>query len=155
MTRKGGPRGPPEGRKDEELWQNHGTEESIQRTLDLILEVELSDETSEDPDFIYGDIVHDTETEEPIALVVVNVPGLLAMEWELGDGETLADLNPKCPDDDDVIVVVPLSVLEDYMPDWDTREAAIPLDQLVEDDVPFAPFPSLRLVRVKDSHLRE
>lgn len=155
MTRKGGPHGPPEGRKEEEPWEDHGTEESIQRTLDLILEIELSDENDEEPDFIYGDIVHDTEAEEPIALVVVNVPGLVAMEWELGDGETLADRNPKCPDDDDVIVVVRLGLLEDHIPDWDIREAAIPLEELVQDDVPFAPFPSLRLVRVKDSHLRE
>lgn len=155
MTRKGGPYGPPEERIDEEPWQDHGTEESIQRTLDLILEAELRDDTDEEPDFIYGDIVHDTEAEEPIALVVVNVPGLLALEWELGNGDTLAGRNPKCPDDDDVIVVVPLGVLEDYMPEWDTREAAIPLEKLVEDEVPFAPFPSLRLVRVQDSHLRD
>ena len=54
-----------------------------------------------------------------------------------------------------MIVVVPLGVLEDYMPDWDTGEAAISHEQLVDDEVPFAPFLSLRLVRVKDSHLRE
>ena len=41
------------------------------------------------------------------------------------------------------------------MPDWDEREVPIPLKQLVEDEVPFAPFPSLQLVRVEDSHLRE
>lgn len=155
MTRKGGPRGPPEGRKEEEPWQDPGSDKSLQRTLDLVLEVELSDESDNEPDFIYGDIVHDTEADEPIALAVVNVPGLIALEWEFEDGETLADRNPKCPDDDDVIVVTPIGVLEDYMPDWDTREAAIPLEQLVKDEVPFAPFPSLRLVRVEDSHLRD
>ena len=118
------------------------------------MEVKLSDD-EEEPDFIYGDIVHDTEADEPIALVVVNVPGLTAEEWEFEDGNTLADRNKKCPDDDDVIVVTPLNVLENYLPNWDKREAAIKLEQLVEDNVPFAPFPSLRLVRVQDSHLRE
>lgn len=154
MTRKGGPYGPPDERKEEEPWQERGSEESLQRTLDLALEVELSDD-EEEPDFIYGDIVHDTEADEPIALVVVNVPGLTAEEWEFEDGNTLADRNKKCPDDDDVIVVTPLDVLENYLPNWDKREAAIKLEQLVEDNVPFAPFPSLRLVRVQDSHLRE
>ena len=154
MTRKGGSRGPPEERKDEEPWQGSGADESLQRTLDLALEIEL-DNDEERPDFIYGDIVHDTEAEEPIALVVVNVPNLTAEEWEFEDGDTLADRNEKCPNDDDAIVVVPLEVLEEHMPDWDTREVAIPLDKLVKEEIPFAPLPSLRLVRVKDSPLRE
>lgn len=65
------------------------------------------DDTEEEPDFIYGDIVHNTETEEPIALVVVNVPGLEICEWEFEDGETLADRTDKCPEDDEVVIVVP------------------------------------------------
>ena len=152
MPRKGG--GPPEGRTDEEQWQPPGREEPLQRSLDMALELELDDE-EEDPDFIYGDIVHDNEAEEPIALVVVNIPGLELDEWEFEDGDTLADKTPKYPDDDEVIVVSPLDVLEEYMPRWDEREAAIPLEELVEDEIPFAPFPSLQLVRVKDSHLRD
>ena len=154
MTRKGGPRGPPDERKEEEPWQESGVEESVQRTLDLALEIEW-DEDKDEPDFIYGDIVHDTESEEPIALVVVNVPGLVAEEWKFEDGDTLADRNERCPGDDEVIIVVPLSVLEEHMPDWDSRKAAIPIDELIEDEIPFAPFPSLRLVRVQDSHLRD
>lgn len=155
MTRKGGPRGPPEGRKEEETWQDSGADESLQRTLDLALEVEWENDDEEEPEFIYGDIVHDTEAEEPIALVVVNIPGMTAEEWEFEDGDTLADRSKKCPDDEEVIIVVPLGVLEEYKPDWDTRQAAIPLDELVEEEIPFAPFPALRLVRVEDSHLRD
>lgn len=150
MGRKSG--SPPDRRGDEEPWQPPEAEEPLQRSLDLALTVGSVDE--EDPEFIYGDIAHDTEVEESIALVVVNIPALTAEEWEVEDG-TLADMNPKIPDDDDVIVVVPLDVLEDYMPDWDEREEEIPLDQLVEDEIPFAPFPSLQLIRVQDSHLRE
>ena len=152
MPRKGG--GPPKGRTDEEQWQPPGREEPLQRSLDMALEIELDDE-EEDPDFIYGDIVHDTEADEPIALVVVNIPGLELDEWEFEDGDTLADKTPKYPDDDEVIVVSPLDVLEEYMPRWDERGAAIPLEELVEDEIPFAPFPSLQLVRVEDSHLRD
>ncbi|MDB9247924.1 hypothetical protein PN419_02715 [Halorubrum ezzemoulense] len=120
----------------------------------MALELELDSE-EKDPDFIYGDIVHDTEAEEQIALVVVNVPGLELTDWEFEDGDTLAAKTPKYPDDDEVIVVTPLGVLEESMPRWDEREVAIPLEDLVEDEIPFAPFPSLQLVRVKDSHLRE
>ena len=152
MPRKGG--GPPDGRTDEEQWQPPGREEPLQRSLDMALELELDDE-EEDPEFIYGDIVHDTEADEPIALVVVNIPGLELDEWEFEDGETLADKTPKYPDDDEVIVVTPLDVLEEYMPRWDKREAAIPLEELVDEEIPFAPFPSLQLVRVQDSHLRD
>lgn len=152
MTRKGGSRGPPDERKEEEQWKPPEADEPIQRSLDLAIELESDDE---EPDFIYGDIVHDEEVEEPIALVVVNIPGLTAEEWELESGDTLADQNEKCPNDDDVIIVVPLEVLENYMPDWDTREAAIPLEKLIDDEVPFAPFPSLQLILVKKSHLRK
>jgi len=152
MPRKGG--GPPDGRTDEEQWQPPGREEPLQRSLDMALELELDDE-EEDPEFIYGDIVHDTEADEPIALVVVNIPGLELDEWEFEDGDTLADKTPKYPDDDEVIVVTPLDVLEEYMPRWDKREAAIPLEELVDEEIPFAPFPSLQLVRVQDSHLRD
>lgn len=152
MTKKGG--GPPKKRLDEEPWQPPGAEEPLQRSLDLALQRE-DDAGEEDPEFIYGDIVHDTEADEPIALVVVNVPGIELDEWEFEDGDTLADKTPKYPDDDFVVVVVPLNVLEDYLPRWDEREVPIDIKELVEDEIPFAPFPSLQLVRVEDSHLRD
>ena len=151
MTRKTG--GSPSDRYDEEPWQPPEAEEPLQRSLDLALQRDPNED--EEPEFIYGDIVHDTEVEESIALVVVNVPGLDADEWEFEDEETLADKTPKYPDDDDVIVVVPLDVLEDYLPDWDKRKSPIDIEQLIEDEIPFAPFPSLQLVRVQESHLRD
>jgi hypothetical protein len=151
MPRKGG--SPPTDRGDEEKWEPPGADEPLQRSLDLALEPDNEDE--EKPEFIYGDIVHDTEADNPIALVVVNIPGLTAEDWEFEDGDSLADRTDKFPDNDYVVVVVPLDVLEDYLPNWDEREAPVDIDQLVEDEVPFAPFPSLQLVRVEDSHLRE
>lgn len=153
MTRKGG--GPSPERLDEEPWQPPSAEEPLQRSLDLALEREGEDRDTEEVEFLYGDIVHNTEADEPIALVVVNVPGLNCDEWEFEDGDTLADRNDKCPDDDYVVVVVPLTVLDDYMPYWEDREVPIDIDQLIEDEIPFAPFPSLQLIRVKDSHLRK
>jgi len=151
MPRKGG--SPPSDRGDEEKWEPPGADEPLQRSLDLALELDNDDD--DEPEFIYGDIVHNKEADKPIALVVVNIPGLKAEEWEFEDGDSLADRTDKYPDDDYVVVVVPLDVLKDYLPNWDKREAPVDIDQLVEDEVPFAPFPSLQLVRVEDSHLRE
>ena len=153
MTKKGG--GPPKERLDEEPWQPPEAEEPLQRSLDLALEREDTSDEEEEPEFIYGDIVHDTEADEPIVLVVVNILELKADDWEFENGDTLAGLTDKYPDDDYVVVVVPLGVLEDYLPNWDERKSPIDIDELVEDEIPFAPFPSLQLVRVEDSHLRE
>lgn len=108
----------------------------------------------EDETFVYGDIVHDEEQEEPEDLVVVNVPSLRADQWEVNGG-TLADQNPTCPSDDVVVVVVPLLELDEYMPDWDEREEEIPIEQLEEDDVTAYVCPGMRLDRVRKSHLRD
>lgn len=152
MPRKSG--SPPTNRDEEESWKPPGSEEPLQRSLDLALEIEIDTEEKEEPEFIYGDIVRDTEAENPINLVVANIPGLTAEEWEFEDG-TLANRDEKYPDDDSVVVVVSLRELEEYMPDWDEREIPIELAKLIEDDISFSAYPSLRLVRIKNSHLRE
>ncbi|WP_409226635.1 hypothetical protein [Halobacterium salinarum] len=154
MTRKTG--GPPAGRTDEDSWTPPGSDEPIQRSLDIAIRRDSEEDLDDDEcDFIYGDIVHDDEADEPIALVVVNLPGIDAEEWEFDDGETLADRTPKYPNDDDIVIVVPLDVLDEYLPYWDERETPLPIEQLVDDEVPFAPFPSLQLVLVEKSHLRD
>lgn len=102
---------------------------------------------------MYGDIVHDEEPTDPEDRVVVNLPQKVASQWEV-EGGTLADQNPACPATDDVIIVVLLKELNEYMPDWDQREEEIPLKQLEEDDVLYRAYPSMRLDQVGDSHLR-
>ena len=110
MTKKSG--GPPKEQLDEEPWQPPEAEEPLQRSLDLALQRDEEESNDDDPEFLYGDIVHDTESEEPIAFVVVNIPDITAEEWEFEDG-TLADRSKKYPDDDYVVVVTPLGVLDD------------------------------------------
>lgn len=46
----------------------------------------------------------------------MNLPGVPADQWEI-DGGTLADQNPMYPVQDDVIMVVSLLELGEYMPD--------------------------------------
>lgn len=118
-------------------------------SLDLSVKDEEDDET-----FIYGDIVHDEKELEPDDLVVVNLPDVPADQWEVKGG-TLADQNPTCPRQDNVVIVVPLLELNEYMPDWDKREEEIPIDQLNKDEVTTYIYPGSRLDRVEDSYLRE
>lgn len=150
MPQKGGGGGdPPQTTNRNERPILTGSGRAIPGSLDRSDEDEEDDET-----FVYGDIVHDEEQEEPDDLVVVNVPDVRADQWEVNGG-TLADQNPTCPPHDDVVIVVPLVELDEYMPDWDEREEEIPLEQLEEDGVTAYVYPGMRLDRVGDSHLRE
>jgi len=146
MPRKGGGGGnPPEG------------EEQMIRTTEGLVAgaVDRSTEFEEDEQgFVYGDIVHDEEPEDPEDLVVVNLPDMRADEWEM-DGGTLADRHPACPAWDDVIIVVPLLELGEYIPEWDEREDQISLERLEKDDITTFVYPSMRLDLVEPSHLRD
>ena len=104
--------------------------------------------------FVYGDIVHEEGEKNPEDLVVVNLPDVPADRWQI-DGGTLADQNPTCPRDDDVVIAVPLPELDAYMSDWDEREEEIPLDQLDDDGVTTFAYPSMRLDLIEPSHLRD
>jgi len=119
-------------------------------SLDRTDEFESEDEF----EFVYGDIVHDEEQTEPEDLVVVNIPETRIDQWEI-EGGTLSDQNPGCPGHDDVIIVVLLLELDDYLSDWNEREDEIPLDQLDEDGVSWLAYPSLRLDLIEPSHLRD
>lgn len=106
-------------------------------------------------EFIYGDIVQDEEAEDdPERLVVVNVTGEMANEWFVTEDTTLADQNPSCREHDEVIVVVEYEILEMSFPDWQEREEDIPLERLEEEEVPYTPYPALRLNLIQESHLR-
>ena len=148
MARKTGSGGPPEDRSEEEPWQPEGADKPLQRSLDL-----GADPDAEEIDLIYGDIVQDAEVRDSERYIVVNLPGKTADEWDV-DGETLAEQNPECPDDDEVVIVVIKEILDKRIPDWDSREKEIPLKRLRDEDIPYDVFPSLRLVIIEWSHLR-
>lgn len=154
MARKGGTRGPPENRQQEQQWQPTETNRIVRRADDKAVDIEIAEE---DFAFIYGDVVHDAEDDEredSLQFVVVNTPDITAMEWEYED-RTLADRNPGYPTDDDVVVCVEREILDDYLPEWDEREEDLPLEQLRNDEIECFVAPSLRLVLVEESHLRE
>ncbi|QIB76505.1 hypothetical protein G3I44_14160 [Halogeometricum borinquense] len=112
---------------------------------------------------MYGDIVYDrdrvdedeVEEEDTSLFVVVNLPEASIAEWEVDDGETVADRDPHYPPTDDVVVVVERDVLDEEIPSWDEREAELPLEALDEAGVAYTPYPSLRLRLYEPSHLRD
>lgn len=109
----------------------------------------------DEDEFIYGDIVKDEEAEDdPERLVVVNLTGEKANEWFVTEDTTLADQNSSCREHDEVIVVVEYEILEVSFPNWKEREEDIPLEQLEDEEVPYTPYPSLRLDLIQGSHLR-
>lgn len=109
----------------------------------------------EEFEFMYGDIVEDEEAEnDPEKLVVANVTDEKANEWFVTENTTLADQNPSCPDDDDVIVTVEYDALQVSFPDWKEREEDIPLERLEDEEVPYTTYPALRLDLIQGSHLR-
>lgn len=146
MPRKGGGgQSPPDG--EDRIVHTPG-KGPLPGTLDRSTEAEKDKQS-----FVYGDIVHDEEQTDPDDLVVVNLPGVSADRWPV-DGGTLADQNPACPTQDDVIVMVLLLELVEYMPDWKERTEEIALDQLRDDSVTLFVHPGMRLDLVEPSHLR-
>lgn len=152
MPRKGSS-GPPEGRSEEESIEPSESEDPLAGALDAA--VELEREEGDEIRFIYGDVVQDREDEDPTKLVAVNTPDEHADEWEIDGETTLAEMNPKYPERDDVVIVVPKDDLDEYDEDWDEREEEYELDTLREDAVDYEPYPSRRLILIEESHLRE
>ncbi|MDZ7688693.1 MAG: hypothetical protein U5J64_08245 [Halobacteriales archaeon] len=150
MARKGRSTGPTEDRTEEEPWEPE-SDRSVNRTLDESVEIEIEEG---DFAFIYGDIVNDADADDPEDLVVVNIPESTAEKWTY-EGQTLSDRYPSCPPDDEVVVCVKKQVLDEYMPNWDSRKYDIPLAQLREDEIAFSAYPSIQLILVEESHLRE
>lgn len=136
------------------------SDEPLPGSLDLVLDLDVEVDPEDDDDdeealFVYGDIVRDRETDSSNDLVGVNVPGISAKELELMDRETLAGRNPGYPADDEVIFCTPKEVIDERIDYWQQRSRPIQISKLIEDEIPFQPFPHHRLVLVEKSHLRE
>lgn len=124
-------------------------EEPISGSMDQSTEYQ-----GDEQEFVYDDIVHEEGHEDPEDLVVVNLPDIPANRWQV-DGGTLSDQHPTCRPQDDVVIVVPLPELDEYMPEWDEREEEISFDQLEEDEVTGFTYPGGRLDLIEPSHLRD
>lgn len=139
---------------DSEKVEHSGTEGKSEPESD-----EQTDTEDDEFKFVYGDIVHDRETnpsenENWEDMVVVNLPDNTIDDWNCGDAETLADRNPGYPHTDSVVVGVALEALSVEVPRWDKRQEEIPLETLDDDSIDYSCYPSLRLKLEEPSHLR-
>lgn len=103
----------------------------------------MTDET----DFSPGDVVVDRDDDNPDPALVVNcIPGVSADEWEVHGGQTVAEANPKYPEDASVIVVVFEENFDYDALEWN-REEPIALTELNDTPMKQYSFPAPRLVR--------
>lgn len=95
----------------------------------------------------FGSYVVDSEAFRPDVAVVVNRPGVKAKHWDTNRGEsTVAADNRGYSPDSPVIVVVFVSDLEQWDPNWEERaDGDLSLQTLASDGVPFYAFPAERL----------
>lgn len=99
------------------------------------------------PNVEYGTFAVDSDSPSPDLAVVVNRPGVEAQNWDTQRGEsTVARDNPKYSPSSEVLVVVYLSDLEAWNPDWESLDVTdLSLSDLANDGVPFYAFPAPRL----------
>jgi hypothetical protein len=100
--------------------------------------------------FAVGDRVVDTEDEEPNTAIVVLTPNAEATDWEVEDGDTVADYNPSYDADEYVVIVVFEEDLEDWWEDWHQHKADELFDEICERGHKFYAFPEGRLSEALD-----
>lgn len=109
------------------------------------------------PNAAFGTYAVDSDSYDPDVAVVVNRPGVEAHHWDTNRGDsTVAADNPQYSPTSEVLVVVFLSDLNDWNPDWDALDVTdLSLSALADDGVPFYAFPSPRLEEASPEHLQD
>lgn len=106
-------------------------------------------DSSEERRYSCGDIVIDSEDDDPNEAVVVNTPNVEASEWDVESrGCTLDEDNPEYPADDPVVAVVFRDDLEEQYPFY-TGVKPLKLGDIVRTSgIHFYAFPASRLSKV-------
>jgi len=92
-----------------------------------------------------GDEVVDTESNEKNEAVVVLTPDATIDDWEVTDGETVADHNPDYDGDSRVVIVAFVEDLDEWWEDWREYEPHKLFDEMCERGHKFYAFPEERL----------
>lgn len=95
-----------------------------------------------------GDRVVDSDDDEPALAVVLLTPDVEATDWDVEDGETVADHNPSYPDDSGVVIVSFVQDLDDWWDGWREREDHELFDEVCDRGHKFYAFPEPRLSKV-------
>ena len=101
--------------------------------------------------FAIGDVVHDTDDNDPNDALVVNLPSKTADEWIVYHETTVAEDNPDYPSDASVIVVCFAHALQEAFPDWE-GESYLPLDAINRSDIAHYSFPAPRLTVIESAN---
>lgn len=101
-------------------------------------------------DIDVGDRVVDTESEDEKTAVVVLKPDTTVSDWEVNDGETVADHNPGYDEGSPVVVVAFVEDLDEWWDDWCEYESHELFDEMCERGHKFYAFPRGRLRRLGD-----
>ena len=101
--------------------------------------------------FAVGDLVVDSDDDDPSPAIVVNTPPVTAGNWDIGR-RTVATYpgNEQYSSAAAVVLVVYRDDLEQWRPEYDGGEA-IPAAELARAPVPFYAFPAPRLEPAEDS----
>ena len=97
-----------------------------------------------------GDEVVDKEADEPKEAVVVLTPDAAISDWEVDEGETVADHNPGYDETTPVVVVAFVEDLDDWWDGWREYEPYELFDEMCERGHKFYAFPSERLRETSD-----
>lgn len=105
---------------------------------------------SDAPAFAIGDVIHDSEDDDPDDAIVVNLPSTTATDWIAYRETTVAEDNPAYPADAPVIVVCFAHKLQEEFPDWD-GESYLPLESINRSDIMHYSFPAPRLTVIEST----
>jgi ParB family chromosome partitioning protein len=94
-----------------------------------------------------GDIVLDTDQDDPDKAIVVNTPPMTTDEWELRSGYTVADDNPSYDPNDDLAIIVYQDTLDRGRPNYSGHKP-IKITDLNDEDITHYAYPSSRLTKV-------
>ena len=99
-------------------------------------------------DIDVGDRVVDKESEDEKTAVVVLKPDATVSDWEVNNGETVADHNPGYDEGSPVVVVAFVEDLDEWWEGWREHEPYELFDGMCERGHKFYAFPRGRLRRL-------
>jgi hypothetical protein len=100
--------------------------------------------------FAIGDVVHDTDDDDPNDAIVVNLPSKTATDWIAYRDTTVAEDNPDHSADASVIVVCFAHKLQEEFPDWE-GESYLPLKSINGSNIMHYSFPAPRLTVIEST----
>ena len=110
---------------------------------------------SRDHQFTVGDVALDSHQDSPNPAVVMNLPPKHANEWTAYADTTVAEDNPKYPDESPIVVVAFYDDLAEHAEELLWPESPVPLTELSDYGVKDYAFPLDRLQPVNDTSLAE